>query len=382
MKPSTTAIITAAGASSASAMAPLYVSSPSSHNYPRTDMIFSFNTTSTQAFRCPMPFGLFCAGPSMSQNLVMKCELGMPSPINCIEHTAAQLPLDDYNARCFESAPTAGDAGCAKEGTVYPLSGKPFPLPAGSDDSSLPEIPSLTASAGATTMYPSPASLTAHPMPTAFPSLPADIGSLPKASLPGYVTTVTMGTTTRWHTVFSNCGNGTMLYGTATASSTFASWQTGSIPGELHSSKPQVWTSVVPNTVPCQLSTSYAPRPSAEPSEPTPTSSETSTVSWAIAPTETTGEPSWVHPTDYATVTKTAPASSLAWSSGAVAAPTSAIPSSESTSSSAPSEYPSAMSSGFDSGEDSSSSAAGRGQQAPSSWLLAAAMAVVLAWAC
>ncbi|KAF2171977.1 hypothetical protein M409DRAFT_50582 [Zasmidium cellare ATCC 36951] len=372
MKPSTTAIVTAAGASSASAMVPF------------------FNTTSTQPFHCPSPFGLFCAGPSMSQNLLMQCTMGNPSPINCIEHTAAQAPIDDYNARCYESAPSAGDAGCAKEGTVYPLSGNPFPLPAGSDDASLPETPTLTASAGAETAFPAPANLTAFPMPTPhFPAPPspppAGLASLPKASLPGYVTTVTMGTQTRWHTVFSNCGNGTMLFGTAT-SSTFASWQTGSIPGELASSEfqsqPQASPSAAaPATIPCDPSTSYAPLPIPTP-EPEATTTETSTVSYAIDPTNSTFSPSWIHPTNYATVTVVAAASSFAWSSGEVATPTTST-STVTASEAVPSMYPSATSSaGFQSGagDDEESSAAGRGREAPRSWVAVAVVVAVVVW--
>ncbi|KAK4508582.1 hypothetical protein PRZ48_002321 [Zasmidium cellare] len=360
--------MTAAGATSASAMAPF------------------FNTTSTQPFLCPAPFGVFCAGPSMSQNLLIECAMGKASPINCIEHTAAQAPIDDYNARCYESAPSAGDAGCAKGSMIYPISGDPYPLPAGQDDASLPETPTLTASAGVETAFPMPANLTHFPMPTQGPPQPppAGLASLPKASLPAYVTTITIGTQTQWHTVFSNCGNGTMLFGTGTSTS-FASWQTGSIPGELASSDLQPSTTsaaVAPNTVPCDPSTSYGPPPTASASPSEPTSSETSTVSWAVTPTAQSFTQSWVHPTDYATVTVVASAaSSFVWSSGEVAAPTTSTSTSTATATTLPTEYPSAISSaGFQSGEDDESGASRGG--APSGWLVVAAVMGVVAWGC
>lgn len=319
-----------------------------------------------------MPFGLFCAGPSMSQNLLMKCELGMPSPVNCIQSTAGQPPFDDYNARCYEASPMSGQAACAKDGTAYPLMGKSFPLPAGSDDPALPETPSLTASAGVQTTYPAPANLTRPPpsMPMPIPtSLPVDFSSLPKASMPAYVTTVTIGTKTAFHTIYSNCGNGTMLFGTAPATKeSFAPWQTGSIPGYLpksqFSSVPSPPPSPVPNTVPCD--------------EATP-SSETSTVSWAVTPTETTADPSWAHPTDYATVTATS--TTFIWASGDVS---SASRNATATSSTRATEYPAASSGGFSQGEieAASSSAASREVRAPSFWFMGAALLVVVVWGC
>lgn len=315
----------------------------------------SFNSTSIQSFRCPIPFGLFCAGPSMSQNLLMKCEMGMPSPINCIEHTAGQAPIDDYNARCWESLPTSGDGACSKAGTVYPLIGNPFPLPAGSNNASLPDTPSIAPQSP--TSYPVPTNLTEYPLPTATATLPADISLLPSASLPAYVTTVTIGTTTRWHTVFSDCGNGTMLYGTAPMSSGpssgFAAWQTGSVPGYL-SSQP----TVVPNTIPCNSSTS----------------SDTSTVSWAVTPTGSTAEISFAHPSVYvaSTPSPTLPAGSTSSSSASGSSPT---PSAHGYPSSGVGNHGS-----FDSGDGSSSAASVA--KAPSFFLMAASFFVLVAWVC
>ncbi|KAK4634862.1 hypothetical protein CLAFUW4_01526 [Fulvia fulva] len=71
--------------------------------------------------------------------------------------------------------------------------------------------------------YPAPTNL--HPLPPPRPTesakLPTDLSNLPKASLPPYVTTVTLtnGTSTQFHTVFSDCGSGTMVIGTGTESS-------------------------------------------------------------------------------------------------------------------------------------------------------------------
>ncbi|KAF6221243.1 hypothetical protein HO133_002098 [Letharia lupina] len=92
----------------------------------------TFNT-STYQFICPStpPNAAYCAGPSLTSNIIIRCTGTSGQAGNCNDNLAGVPPLGvkDF-APCYESSPAAGDAACSYGGTVYPDGvGPGFPVP-------------------------------------------------------------------------------------------------------------------------------------------------------------------------------------------------------------------------------------------------------------
>ncbi|KAF6232759.1 hypothetical protein HO173_008973 [Letharia columbiana] len=91
-----------------------------------------FNT-STYQFICPStpPNAAYCAGPSLTSNIIIRCTGTSGQAGNCNDNLAGVPPLGVKGfAPCDESSPTAGDAACSYGGTVYPDGvGPGFPVP-------------------------------------------------------------------------------------------------------------------------------------------------------------------------------------------------------------------------------------------------------------
>lgn len=84
-----------------------------------------YNSTTGQ-FICPpeAPEGAFCAGTSLSTNIIIRCHKGIGQPGNCNDNLAGYPPMGVQPAQCWQSTETAGDAACSKNCIVYGASGK------------------------------------------------------------------------------------------------------------------------------------------------------------------------------------------------------------------------------------------------------------------
>ncbi|KAK0515495.1 hypothetical protein JMJ35_001529 [Cladonia borealis] len=88
-----------------------------------------FNPT-TDAFVCPSTGGNFCTGPSLSNNIIIRCTGTVGQPGNCNDNLAGIPPGGLKNsALCYQSSPTSGSAACSLNNIAYPDYGSPFPIP-------------------------------------------------------------------------------------------------------------------------------------------------------------------------------------------------------------------------------------------------------------
>ncbi|MCJ1301876.1 Muc22p [Hypocenomyce scalaris] len=86
-------------------------------------------SNATNSFVCPASGGSFCAGNSLTTNIIIRCSGIVGTPGNCDDNLAGVPPVGvkDY-APCYQSSPTTGDAACSYNGTVYPDTGYPYPV--------------------------------------------------------------------------------------------------------------------------------------------------------------------------------------------------------------------------------------------------------------
>lgn len=78
---------------------------------------------------CAEPNTAYCAGDSLTQNIIIRCdEKCQGQPGNCNDNLAGQPPLGVSYSRCWETSDKSGDAACEKNCIVYASS--PFTLPA------------------------------------------------------------------------------------------------------------------------------------------------------------------------------------------------------------------------------------------------------------
>ncbi|MCJ1224582.1 Mucin-12 [Toensbergia leucococca] len=79
---------------------------------------------------CPASGGSFCASTSLTTNIIIRCIGTIGQPGNCNDNLAYVPPVGvkDF-APCYQSSPTAGDAACSYNNTIYPDVGMPFPIP-------------------------------------------------------------------------------------------------------------------------------------------------------------------------------------------------------------------------------------------------------------
>ncbi|KAF7507491.1 hypothetical protein GJ744_010422 [Endocarpon pusillum] len=90
------------------------------------------------SFVCAEPDANYCAGNSLSTNIIIRCTGTEGQPGNCNDNLAGIPPVGvKSSATCYQSSPSAGDAACSFNGIVYPEDGsEPFPVPSGGDDHS------------------------------------------------------------------------------------------------------------------------------------------------------------------------------------------------------------------------------------------------------
>ncbi|KAF1351032.1 hypothetical protein BDV97DRAFT_368711 [Delphinella strobiligena] len=89
------------------------------------------------SYTCTVQNAAYCAGTSLDSNLIIRCVNGSGQVGNCDDNLAGEAPDGVNFSPCWQSSPTAGDAACSKNGTVYPDSGSdaiynctaPFPVP-------------------------------------------------------------------------------------------------------------------------------------------------------------------------------------------------------------------------------------------------------------
>lgn len=107
------------------------------------------------AFVCAEPDARYCAGESLATNIIIRCSGTVGRPGNCNDKFATTVSYEPGQklmprslagippvgvksfAPCYQSSPTAGDASCSYDGTVYPDDGSaPFPVPSKGDSHS------------------------------------------------------------------------------------------------------------------------------------------------------------------------------------------------------------------------------------------------------
>lgn len=89
----------------------------------------TFNQT-TGKFTCAIPNGEYCAGDSLSSNIIIRCSNGVGQPGNCNDNLAGVPPVGvKTSALCYQTSANAGDAACSFNGIAYPDSGSPFSIP-------------------------------------------------------------------------------------------------------------------------------------------------------------------------------------------------------------------------------------------------------------
>ncbi|KAN0114616.1 hypothetical protein V8E51_004160 [Hyaloscypha variabilis] len=127
---------------------------------------------------CPASGGDFCAGPSLSTNIIIRCGSdGLGQPGNCDDNLAGDPPVGVGNSICWQTSLTSGDAACSKNCIVYCDSGD---CP---EDFTLPDC------------TPSGVSSSASPPSTTIRSSPASPSTTTQASLPASSTTNTLKST-------------------------------------------------------------------------------------------------------------------------------------------------------------------------------------------
>jgi len=153
---------------------------------------------------CPAsnPNGTFCAGNSLSTNIIIRCVNGVAQPGNCNDNLDGEPPVGLSSTTCWQTSLTSGDAACSKNCIVYCGSGgcaKDFTLPNCT--------PSFTAST-------STASSTSYPTsPTSYPTTPTTSSTTTSTG----TTVVTTGSTTKTLTFTTTyCPSSTITSGGST----------------------------------------------------------------------------------------------------------------------------------------------------------------------
>jgi len=119
-------------------------------------------------FTCAIPNGDYCAGESLSTNIIIRCTNGIGQPGNCNDNLAGVPPVGVKPfAPCYQTSDVAGDAACSWNGIAYPDSGSPYPIPGASVISSLLPTTSVVVPTGnATVVAPTGYSTGSVPIPT------------------------------------------------------------------------------------------------------------------------------------------------------------------------------------------------------------------------
>ncbi|KAK6504556.1 hypothetical protein TWF481_006497 [Arthrobotrys musiformis] len=81
----------------------------------------------------------FCAGDSLTSNIIIRCNGEQGQPGNCNNNLAGVPPVGvKTSALCWQTSETSGDAACSFDGIVY-SNGSSFPIPSPSSSSSTVE---------------------------------------------------------------------------------------------------------------------------------------------------------------------------------------------------------------------------------------------------
>ncbi|KAK6501018.1 hypothetical protein TWF506_003773 [Arthrobotrys conoides] len=71
----------------------------------------------------------FCAGDSLTSNIIIRCNGERGQPGNCNDNLAGVPPIGvKTSALCWQSSETSGDADCSFDGIVYANDGTTFPI--------------------------------------------------------------------------------------------------------------------------------------------------------------------------------------------------------------------------------------------------------------
>lgn len=111
------------------------------HIYIETQSLTKFIYSNNGTFTCAgaAKNANFCAGTSLSSNIIIRCTAGVGQPGNCNDNLAGLDPIGvKSNALCYQSTDVAGDAACSFNGTAYPDSGTPYKIGGSSSASSAP----------------------------------------------------------------------------------------------------------------------------------------------------------------------------------------------------------------------------------------------------
>ncbi|OCL11237.1 hypothetical protein AOQ84DRAFT_386971 [Glonium stellatum] len=126
---------------------------------------------------CAIPNGEYCAGESLSTNIIVRCTNGIGQPGNCNDNLAGIPPVGVKPfAPCYQTSDVAGDAACSWNGIAYPDNGSPYPIPGANITSSLIPTTSVVVPTGGynTGSVPTPTTATTYSLnptvPTAAPT--------------------------------------------------------------------------------------------------------------------------------------------------------------------------------------------------------------------
>ncbi|KAK6345742.1 hypothetical protein TWF718_007649 [Orbilia javanica] len=88
----------------------------------------------------------FCAGDSLSTNIIIRCNGEVGQPGNCNNNLAGVPPIGvKTSALCWQTSETAGDGACSFEGIVHSDDGTTFPVPSAASSSSSTVEPTSSA---------------------------------------------------------------------------------------------------------------------------------------------------------------------------------------------------------------------------------------------
>lgn len=99
----------------------------------------------------------FCAGNSLSTNIIIRCDGEKGQPGNCNDNLAGVPPIGvKVGALCWQTSETAGDAGCSFEGIVHADDGSTFPVPGYATTTSSTSAPEPTYGDSSSSSAPEP----------------------------------------------------------------------------------------------------------------------------------------------------------------------------------------------------------------------------------
>jgi hypothetical protein len=74
-------------------------------------------------FTCAIPNAAYCAGGSLTTNIIIRCIGTVGQPGNCDDNLAGEPPFGVNSSPCWQPSATSGQAACSKNCIVYGGSG-------------------------------------------------------------------------------------------------------------------------------------------------------------------------------------------------------------------------------------------------------------------